>query len=138
MSAAVIPVKRTASRRRDRLKAAGRKPAPVPLRPTLPKLRDAVKECRACPLWERATQAVFGEGVSTARVMFVGEQPGFDEDLAGKPFVGPSGKLLDKAREQANIPRAEVLSVFKLIVYFCASRVSGGVAAGTRPYGARS
>ena len=80
----------------------------VPERPTLLKLREAAAECKACPLWKTGTQTVFGEGERTAKVMFVGEQPGNDEDLQGKPFVGPAGKLLDQALEEAGINRDEV------------------------------
>ncbi len=68
--------------------------------------RDAAL-CRACDLWERATQTVFGEGRTSARLMFVGEQPGNDEDLSGHPFVGPAGRLLDRALEEAGIPRGQ-------------------------------
>ncbi len=77
-------------------------------RPTLEKLRIASAGCTACPLWKSGTQTVFGEGSKNARVIFIGEQPGNDEDLAGKPFVGPAGKLLDKALEEAGIDRDEV------------------------------
>jgi uracil-DNA glycosylase family protein len=80
----------------------------VPSNPTLEKLREAARPCRGCNLWERATQTVFGEGEREARVMLVGEQPGDREDLAGRPFVGPAGWLLDKALEQAGIARDEV------------------------------
>ena len=80
----------------------------VPPHPTLNSLRPAARTCRACNLWERATQTVFGEGAPQARVMFVGEQPGDREDLAGRPFVGPAGFLLDKALQQAGIERQEV------------------------------
>ena len=80
----------------------------IPPRPTLPKLREIAARCRACHLWTSGTQTVFGEGPSTARVMFVGEQPGDQEDKAGKPFVGPSGRLLDAALEHAGIDRADV------------------------------
>ena len=80
----------------------------APERPTLPKLREAAACCRACPLWKTGTQTVFGEGERTAKVMFVGEQPGNEEDLQGKPFVGPAGKLLDQALEEAGIHRDEV------------------------------
>src|SRR4030095_5271592 len=73
--------------------------------PSLPRLRGAVKGCRACDLWKRGTQTVFGEGPSGADVMFVGEQPGNDEDLAGRPFVGPAGRILAQALEQAGIDR---------------------------------
>src|SRR6266478_3548279 len=62
---------------------------------TLPSLREAAADCQACDLWERGTQTVFGEGRRGAIVMFVGEQPGNEEDLTGKPFVGPAGRLLD-------------------------------------------
>ena len=78
----------------------------IPERPTLPKLREAASGCKACDLWEKGTQTVFGEGSSQAEVMFVGEQPGNDEDLAGKPFVGPAGRILDQAMEEAGIDRS--------------------------------
>jgi uracil-DNA glycosylase family protein len=68
-------------------------------------LRSAVQHCRGCPLYANATQAVFGEGTLKAEVMLVGEQPGDQEDLAGAPFVGPAGKLLDRALEEAGIDR---------------------------------
>jgi probable DNA metabolism protein len=71
-------------------------------------LRDQAAECRACPLWKDATQTVFGEGPQTAQVMLVGEQPGDKEDLAGKPFVGPAGQMLDRALEEAGIDRSKV------------------------------
>jgi DNA polymerase len=80
----------------------------VPPRPSLPKLRDAAAECKACDLWKTGTQTVFGEGKSTSTVMFVGEQPGDKEDLQGRPFVGPSGALLDRALEEAGIDRTKV------------------------------
>lgn len=69
-------------------------------------LREEAEHCRACPLWKNATQTVFGEGRATARIVFVGEQPGDREDLAGKPFVGPAGQLLDRALQQAGVERA--------------------------------
>jgi uracil-DNA glycosylase family protein len=80
----------------------------LPQRISLPQLRDASKTCRGCDLYCNATQTVFGEGPSDATIMFVGEQPGDQEDLAGKPFVGPSGAMLNDALEQAHIPRDEV------------------------------
>jgi len=80
----------------------------VPERPSLPKLREAAASCTACPLHETGTQTVFGEGTSKADVVFVGEQPGDEEDLQGKPFVGPAGKLLDKALADAGIDRSQV------------------------------
>ena len=70
--------------------------------------RAAAASCRRCPLWENATQTVFGEGPETAKLMLVGEQPGDREDLAGAPFVGPAGAMLDRALQEARIPRAEV------------------------------
>jgi uracil-DNA glycosylase len=79
----------------------------VPPRPTLPALREAAAGCRACDLWKRGTQTVFGEGPRAAPVMFVGEQPGNDEDLAGRPFVGPAGKLFDRALAEAGIDRSQ-------------------------------
>jgi len=68
-------------------------------------LRDAVQRCEGCPLFANATQAVFGEGKLTSEVMLVGEQPGDQEDVAGAPFVGPAGKLLDRALDEAGIDR---------------------------------
>jgi uracil-DNA glycosylase len=68
-------------------------------------LREAAKGCRNCPLWENATQTVFGEGSPRARVMLVGEQPGDQEDKEGHPFVGPAGRILDQALEEAGIDR---------------------------------
>jgi uracil-DNA glycosylase len=77
----------------------------IPPRPTLPTVREAAKDCRACDLYKRGTQTVFGEGPRRAEVMMVGEQPGDAEDLAGHPFAGPAGKLLDRALEDAGIVR---------------------------------
>jgi uracil-DNA glycosylase len=79
----------------------------VPERPTLPRLKEAAAGCRGCHLWENATQTVFGEGARAADVMLVGEQPGDQEDLAGKPFVGPAGRILDQALEEAGIDRRQ-------------------------------
>jgi uracil-DNA glycosylase family protein len=80
----------------------------IPDRATPVTLRRAAEGCRACDLWERATQTVFGEGAASSKVMFVGEQPGDQEDVAGRPFVGPAGRLLDKALEAAGIDRSSV------------------------------
>ncbi len=80
----------------------------VPRQHDLPVLAAAIHKCRGCDLYRDATQAVFGEGPSTARIMFVGEQPGDQEDLQGKPFVGPAGQLLDRAFEEAGIDRSQV------------------------------
>ena len=78
----------------------------VPPRPTLKKLRESAAGCKACPLWKTGTQTVFGEGSPRSQVMFVGEKPGDQEDKAGAPFVGPAGKLLDRALEEAGIDRS--------------------------------
>src|SRR4051812_9513108 len=72
---------------------------------SLPKLRDAAEDCRGCDLYKRGTQTVFGAGTKKSEVMFVGEQPGNEEDLSGEPFVGPAGRLLDKALTEAGIDR---------------------------------
>src|SRR5215475_12539196 len=80
----------------------------IPPRPTLTKVNAAARDCRACDLWKRGTQTVFGEGTPGARLMLVGEQPGDAEDLAGHPFVGPAGKLLNRALEEAGIDRTAV------------------------------
>jgi len=75
---------------------------------TLPALREAAAGCRACDLYKTGTQTVFGEGAEHAQVMFVGEQPGDREDREGKPFVGPAGRVLDEALEEAGIDRRQV------------------------------
>jgi uracil-DNA glycosylase len=82
-------------------------PAAVPDGVGLAGLREAAAGCRACELWEPATQTVFGEGPETARIVFVGEQPGDQEDRKGEPFVGPAGRLLDKALADAGIDRRD-------------------------------
>jgi DNA polymerase len=79
----------------------------IPERPTLKALREASAGCTACPLHKTGTQTVFGEGLKRARLMLVGEQPGDREDVEGHPFVGPAGKVLDKALEQAKIERGD-------------------------------
>src|SRR6202043_3915487 len=82
--------------------------APRPSGSSLKSLRDEASRCRACPLWKDAAQTVFGEGPQHAQAMLVGEQPGDKEDLAGKPFVGPAGQMLDRALEEAGIDRKKV------------------------------
>ena len=77
----------------------------IPPHPTLPLLKDAVQTCRGCDLYRHATQAVFGEGRKSAAILFIGEQPGNEEDLQGRPFVGPAGRLFDRALEDAGIDR---------------------------------
>jgi uracil-DNA glycosylase family protein len=96
-------------------------PPPVPERPNFTSLREAVQECRACELWQGATQAVMGTGPSPgkARLMLVGEQPGDREDIEGLPFVGPAGRVLDQGLEAAGIARqdAYVTNVVKHFRY---------------------
>jgi uracil-DNA glycosylase len=98
--------------RRKRGEAEPRPGQPVsellPERPTLRSVREVAAGCKACDLYTRGTQTVFGEGPRTAEVMLVGEQPGDAEDLAGHPFVGPAGRLLDTALEEAGIDRRQV------------------------------
>jgi uracil-DNA glycosylase len=86
------------------------KPVPelIPSRPTIASVRAASKDCEACDLYKRGTQTVFGEGARKASILFVGEQPGDQEDLSGRPFVGPAGKLLDRTLAEAGIDRAAV------------------------------
>jgi DNA polymerase len=81
---------------------------PAPAARTLSAAREAARDCRACDLWKTGTQTVFGEGAAKAELMFVGEQPGDQEDLSGHPFVGPAGKLLDRAFEEVGIDRRSV------------------------------
>src|SRR5213080_138082 len=84
------------------------RPAQPPDTTSWSALRDAAKDCEACHLYQRATQTVFGEGPRHATMMLLGEQPGDYEDVAGKPFVGPAGKILNRALEESGIDRAEV------------------------------
>ena len=80
----------------------------VPHTSSLKKLQESSKGCKNCDLWERGTQTVFGEGQASSKVMFIGEQPGNQEDLDGHPFVGPAGKLLDKLLVEAGVDRKKV------------------------------
>jgi uracil-DNA glycosylase family protein len=80
----------------------------LPERPSLESLREAAAVCRGCELWRSATQTVFGEGLVGASVLFVGEQPGDQEDQQGRPFVGPAGRLFDQALEDVGIDRAQI------------------------------
>ena len=89
----------------------------VPEKPSLPKLRAAAAGCTACPLYRTGTQTVFGEGLAAARAVFVGEQPGDSEDKIGRPFVGPAGKLLDRALEEAGIDR-KLVYVTNVVKHF--------------------
>lgn len=79
----------------------------IPKNATLEQLRQTAKSCKACDLWRTGTQTVFGSGTARAKILLVGEQPGNQEDLEGKPFVGPAGKLLDAALEEAGIDRSK-------------------------------
>src|SRR2546423_5652651 len=79
----------------------------IPLNRTLEEVRQEAKNCKACDLWRSGTQTVFGGGAARPKIMFIGEQPGNQEDLEGKPFVGPAGKLLDNALEEAGIHRSK-------------------------------
>ena len=81
---------------------------PVSANADLTQLKKAAKTCRNCDLWKLGTQTVFGEGESNAKIMMIGEQPGNQEDIAGRPFVGPAGKLLDAALNEAGIDRTKV------------------------------
>jgi uracil-DNA glycosylase family protein len=84
------------------------RPAQLPDTTSWSAVREAAKHCEACHLYKRATQTVFGEGPKAATLMLVGEQPGDYEDVAGKPFVGPAGKIMDRALEEAGIDRTQV------------------------------
>jgi uracil-DNA glycosylase family protein len=89
----------------------------LPDRPTIDSVREVAGGCKACDLYKRGTQTVFGEGPKRAGIMMVGEQPGDAEDLAGHPFVGPAGKLLDRALEEAGIDRT-VVYVTNVVKHF--------------------
>jgi DNA polymerase len=89
----------------------------LPDQPTLPSVREIARGCKACDLYKRGTQTVFGEGPSKADIMLVGEQPGDAEDVAGHPFVGPAGRLLDRALEEAGIDR-RVVYVTNVVKHF--------------------
>jgi uracil-DNA glycosylase len=89
----------------------------LPDRPTLPAVREVAAGCKACDLYKRGTQTVFGEGPLKAGVMLVGEQPGDAEDVAGHPFVGPAGRLLDTALEEAGIDR-KLVYVTNVVKHF--------------------
>ena len=94
--------------RRDPRRNVPEGSAPTPVDDSLDALRDAAMGCKRCPLWKPATQTVFGDGPARARILVVGEQPGDQEDLSGHPFVGPSGKLFDKALAELGIDRSRM------------------------------
>src|SRR6187397_255533 len=98
VKASKTPIRRVTTRSAIRLPAA----------PTLERLRAQAANCRACPLWKPATQTVFGEGPPGSRVMIIGEVPGNEEDLQGRPFVGPAGRLLREALEKVGIDARKV------------------------------
>lgn len=100
-----LMMKRRAAKKNDREKW---RPAPVPKSNSLTTVREAAKCCTACPLYKNATQTVFGEGPKTAKMILIGEQPGDQEDVVGKPFVGPAGRIMNRALEQAGIDRKQV------------------------------
>jgi uracil-DNA glycosylase len=89
----------------------------VPQKLSLPRLRAAAAGCTACPLYKTGTQTVFGEGLASARAIFLGEQPGDSEDRAGRPFIGPAGKLLDRALEEAGVDR-KLVYVTNVVKHF--------------------
>lgn len=101
-------VSKTSQRSLDRTGRAAEPSSVTPGLITIAGLRSAASDCKACDLWKTATQTVFGEGPSKSQIMFVGEQPGDQEDRAGHPFVGPAGKLLNQALEQAGIEHSKV------------------------------
>ena len=101
-------VSKSSNRPIDPIDGAANRRLVVPALNTIAGLRDAASDCQACDLWKTGTQTVFGEGPSKSQIMFVGEQPGDQEDRAGHPFVGPAGKLLDRALEQVGIEHSRV------------------------------
>jgi len=94
--------------RKPRPRAVPEGTAPEPADDSLAALREAAMGCKRCDLWKPATQTVFGEGPPRARIVVVGEQPGDQEDLSGRPFVGPAGKLFDRALEELGIDRSRI------------------------------
>jgi len=103
------PAKRPTARapaKRPRKRVVPEGSAPEPIDDSIAALREAAAGCKRCPLWKPATQTVFGEGPAKARVLVVGEQPGDQEDLVGRPFVGPAGQMFDRALEELGIDRS--------------------------------
>lgn len=95
----------TPARARRRVAAITARSAYEPGIDTFEEVRERARHCRDCPLWKNATQTVFGEGRTRATILLIGEQPGDQEDLSGKPFIGPAGRLLDRALADAGIDR---------------------------------
>jgi len=111
-------VKRSTPSRRTAAPSPGQPVSDLlPDRPTLGNVRETARGCKACDLYKLGTQTVFGEGPRRAQIMMVGEQPGDAEDLAGLPFVGPAGKLLDRALEEAGIDRG-IVYVTNVVKHF--------------------
>ena len=110
-------VKKTAPKPPSAAKPGEPVPSLIPMHPTLKTIREAAVGCKACDLYQRGTQTVFGEGPRGAEIMMVGEQPGDAEDIAGHPFVGPAGRLLDKALEEAGIDR-KLVYVTNVVKHF--------------------
>jgi len=102
-----IPKGKMATRKPTAKSSESPATALIPPRATLSSLKSAAADCKACDLWKKGTQTVFGEGSRRSAVLFVGEQPGNEEDLTGKPFVGPAGKLFDNALADAGIDRKQ-------------------------------
>ena len=98
---------------------------PIPPSTSIAELRQEASTCKACDLWKTATQTVFGEGPSTAEIMFIGEQPGDQEDRSGHPFVGPAGKVLERALNEVGIRRSDVY-VTNVVKHFKWSAASRG------------
>ena len=103
---------------------------------SIPELRKKAVRCRACPLWKGNKQTVFGEGPSNARVMFIGEQPGDKEDLAGRPFVGPAGKLLNDTLAEVGIDRNKTYITNTVKHFKWASSPSGKARLSKKPLAA--
>ena len=101
-------VSKTSKRPLNRTTSTADPASVTPALKTIAELRTAARDCKACDLWKTGTQTVFGEGPSKSRIMFVGEQPGDQEDRLGHPFVGPAGNLLDRALEEAGVDRSNI------------------------------
>jgi len=98
----------------------------IPPNADLDTLRKSAADCQACDLWKLGTQTVFGEGTRRASLLFVGEQPGNEEDLSGRPFVGPAGRVLATALEEAGIPREKVY-ITNIVKHFAGSLAASDV-----------
>src|SRR5213082_4294375 len=109
MPAVAKSVRKPATRQTSAARNGKATAAPyLPERLTIPDLQRSARSCKGCDLWKNATQTVFGEGDSRPSIMLIGEQPGDKEDIAGHPFVGPAGRILDEALAAAGIDRGDV------------------------------